>query len=55
LSPACRRDNSRPSPFPSSHRVEPTDYGWTYQGCNEGAKVEYYQRDGVKMDYYPTT
>jgi len=38
-----------------SHQTNPTQYGWTYQGSNEQSRVEFYQKDGVKMDYYPTT
>lgn len=38
-----------------SHKANPVQYGWTYQGSNEQSRVEFYERDGVKMDYYPTT
>jgi hypothetical protein len=36
-------------------KPNPQDYGWQYQGRNEQSRVEFYQRDGVKMDYYYTT
>jgi hypothetical protein len=29
--------------------------GWQQTGANNGAKVEFYERGDVKMDYYPTT
>lgn len=38
-----------------SHKTNPQDYGWSFKGSNERSKVEYYERDGVKMDYYPST
>jgi hypothetical protein len=38
-----------------SHKANPTQYGWSFQGSNEQSRVEFYERDGVKMDYYPTT
>ena len=28
---------------------------WTYQGSNAQSRVDYWQKDGVKLDYYPTT
>jgi len=37
------------------HHTNPQQYGWTYQGSNAQSRVEFYERDGVKMDYYPTT
>lgn len=37
------------------HNADPRDYGWEYQGGNAQSRVEYYSRDNVKMDYYPTT
>ncbi len=39
----------------SKHNVNPQDYGWQYTGQNTNSRVEFYQRDGAKMDYYPTT
>jgi hypothetical protein len=39
----------------SNTMTHPTQHGWTYQGGNEQSRVEFYERDGVKMDYYPTT
>ncbi|GMH34316.1 hypothetical protein BSKO_02150 [Bryopsis sp. KO-2023] len=39
----------------SKHNANPQDYGWTYQGSNQQSRVDFYERDGVKMDYYPTT
>ncbi|KAJ3110938.1 hypothetical protein HDU96_006134 [Phlyctochytrium bullatum] len=39
----------------SHHQSNPRDHGWTYQGSNQQSRVDFYQRDGVKMDYYPTT
>ncbi|KAF6262494.1 hypothetical protein COO60DRAFT_1293389 [Scenedesmus sp. NREL 46B-D3] len=38
-----------------SHNANPAQYGWTYQGSNQASKVEFYEKDGVKMDYYYTT
>jgi hypothetical protein len=29
--------------------------GWQHTGSNNQARVEFYQRGDVKMDYYPTT
>jgi hypothetical protein len=39
----------------SYHKTNPSDHGWTYQGSNNQSRVDFYQRDGVKMDYYYTT
>lgn len=49
------RNNANPTPFTPYHADNPVNHGWSYQGCNEASKVEYYQRGDVKMDYYPTT
>ena len=38
-----------------SHNVNPANAGWTYQGGNAQSRVEYWAKDGCKMDYYPTT
>jgi hypothetical protein len=38
-----------------SHNPNPAQYGWNYQGSNQASKVEFYEKDGVKMDYYYTT
>ncbi|CAK0787217.1 hypothetical protein CVIRNUC_010433 [Coccomyxa viridis] len=38
-----------------SHDVNPANAGWTYQGGNAQSRVEYWAKDGCKMDYYPTT
>jgi hypothetical protein len=38
-----------------SHNSNPAQYGWNYQGSNQASKVEFYEKDGVKMDYYYTT
>ncbi|EPZ34257.1 hypothetical protein ROZALSC1DRAFT_30458 [Rozella allomycis CSF55] len=38
-----------------THKSNPSDYGWNYQGSNQQSRVEFYERSGVKMDYYPTT
>lgn len=38
-----------------AHNSNPQDYGWQPQGSNEQSRVEFYAKDGVKMDYYPTT
>lgn len=35
--------------------ADPTAYGWTFQGVNETSRVAFYERGGVKMDYYYTT
>lgn len=37
------------------HDNNPTDFGWTKTGSNEVSRVEFYSKDNVKMDYYPTT
>jgi hypothetical protein len=39
----------------SHHKTNPVDHGWTYKGGNSQSRVEFYERNGVKMDYYPTT
>lgn len=38
-----------------SHKANPLQEGWTYQGSNEQSRVEFYKRGRVKMDYYSTT
>lgn len=38
-----------------AHKADPQDHGWQYQGNNKQSRVEFYERDNVKMDYYPTT
>ena len=38
-----------------SHNGIPANAGWTYQGGNAQSRVEYWAKDGCKMDYYPTT
>lgn len=35
--------------------VDPVDYGWSHTGGNSTSRVEFYERDGAKMDYYPST
>ncbi|KAI9348236.1 hypothetical protein DFJ73DRAFT_777301 [Zopfochytrium polystomum] len=36
--------------------ANPADYGWRQRAApNAESRVEYYERGGVKMDYYPTT
>ena len=37
------------------HKSNPADAGWTYQGSNAQSRVDFYEKDGCKMDYYPTT
>lgn len=37
------------------HQSKPESHGWTKTGSNDQSRVEYYQRDNVRMDYYPTT
>ncbi|CAL5229430.1 g12752 [Coccomyxa viridis] len=37
------------------HKANPADAGWTYQGSNAQSRVDFYEKDGCKMDYYPTT
>ena len=38
-----------------THNAKPADSGWTYKGSNAQSRVEYWAKDGCKMDYYPTT
>jgi hypothetical protein len=38
-----------------SHNLDPAQYGWNYQGVNQASRVAFYEKDGVKMDYYYTT
>jgi hypothetical protein len=38
-----------------SYNKDPAKYGWNYQGSNEASRVAFYEKDGVKMDYYYTT
>lgn len=33
----------------------PSNDGWTHTGSNSQSKADFDQRDGVKMDYYPST
>lgn len=35
--------------------VDPVDYGWSHTGGNSTSRVDFYERDGAKMDYYPST
>lgn len=39
----------------SKHTTNPQELGWAYQGTNEQSRVSFYEKDGVKMDYYYTT
>ena len=39
----------------SYHKANPADAGWTYEGSNAQSRVDFYEKDGCKMDYYPTT
>lgn len=36
-------------------KPDPAAYGWKPTGVNEQSRVAFYERDGVKMDYYYTT
>ncbi|WIA29386.1 hypothetical protein OEZ86_011890 [Tetradesmus obliquus] len=38
-----------------SYNKDPAQHGWNYQGSNEASRVAFYEKDGVKMDYYYTT
>jgi hypothetical protein len=33
----------------------PEDYGWTCLGANQQSRVVFYEKNGDRMDYYPTT
>lgn len=33
----------------------PANDGWTHTGSNAQSKADFYERDNVKMDYYPST
>ena len=35
--------------------VNCTPHRWTYQGSNAQSRVDFWHKDGVKLDYYPTT
>lgn len=37
------------------HGNDPANQGWTYTGHNTCSHVAFYERDGVKADYYYTT
>jgi len=37
------------------HNVHPVNAGWTYKGSNAQSRVDFYEKDGCRMDYYPTT
>lgn len=50
-----RRYAGQPRMSNPYHSTNPANAGWTYQGHNAQSRVEYYAKDGVKMDYYPTT
>lgn len=39
----------------SKHTPNPQDFGWKPTGANEQSKVAFYEKEGVKMDYYPST
>lgn len=49
-----RYNGSPPAPN-SVHSSKPTEHGWTYTGSNQTSRVEFYEKDNVRMDYYPTT
>lgn len=37
------------------HGNDPAQQGWAYTGHNANSHVAFYERDGVKADYYYTT
>jgi hypothetical protein len=54
-----KRDNGlRPNDvskrLPLSEYPDPTEFGWIFTGSH-GDKVEFFERDGVKLDWYFTT
>ena len=34
------------------HKPSPADAVWTYQGSNAQSRVDFYEKDGCKMDHY---
>ncbi|KAK9865675.1 hypothetical protein WJX84_001868 [Apatococcus fuscideae] len=39
----------------SHRRNQPAEKGWNYQGTNDQSRVDYWEKDGCKLDYYYTT
>ena len=37
------------------HGNDPSNSGWTHTGSNANSRVDFYEKDGTHMDYYPTT
>lgn len=33
----------------------PAANGWTHTGSNDKSRVDFYEKDNTRMDYYPTT
>ena len=48
-------------PFDITHHVplelypDPVEFGWIFTGSNEVSRVEFFEKDGVKLDWYYTT
>lgn len=34
---------------------DPAGFGWTFTGSNEVSRVEFFEKDGIKLDWYYTT
>lgn len=37
------------------HSYNPSSDGWTHTGSNIASRVDFYEKGGARMDYYPTT
>ncbi|KAA6425571.1 MAG: hypothetical protein FRX49_04468 [Trebouxia sp. A1-2] len=37
------------------NNYDPAADGWTHTGSNDKSRVDFYERDNTRMDYYPTT
>ena len=51
-----RYNGQQPYGYYGGHSgYNPANNGWTHTGSNTQSKADFYQRDNVKMDYYPST
>ena len=37
------------------NNYNPAANGWTHTGSNDKSRVDFYEKDNTRMDYYPTT
>ena len=51
-----RHNGQQPYGYYGGHEgYNPANEGGTHTGSNAQSKADFYQRDDVKMDYYPST